>query len=125
MKILLDLNPLTWALNDPERLNTGVKDLLSDASNLVYVSAATIWEWQLDEAELSFPDSLERLWSDYQFLPLPITPEHSQNWKSLPLKGLSFETGILATQAHHEGLTLITDRAPLLELPIQTMSAKS
>lgn len=44
MNILLDTHVLIWALYEPERLSANISDDLSDPSNIVFFSAASIWE---------------------------------------------------------------------------------
>ena len=41
---LLDTNILLCALIAPQRLNNDVKELLRNAENTIYFSAASIWE---------------------------------------------------------------------------------
>ena len=44
MTLLLDAHTLIWALEDNPKLSLNVKDLITDVSNTIYVSAASIWE---------------------------------------------------------------------------------
>ena len=42
MRILLDTHALIWALCEPEKLTTKVKDLLANINNIVFVSVASL-----------------------------------------------------------------------------------
>ncbi len=44
MKLLLDTHVLIWALSDYLRLPEKIIDLISESSNEVYVSVASLWE---------------------------------------------------------------------------------
>ena len=44
MRVLLDTHVLLWALSDPTRLDSAIRDRLEDAANEVLFSAASIWE---------------------------------------------------------------------------------
>lgn len=44
MKLLLDTHIILWALNDNPKLSEQAKDLIMDADNNVYYSAASVWE---------------------------------------------------------------------------------
>ena len=44
MRILLDTHVALWAITDDERLPTRVRELILEARNEVYVSAASVWE---------------------------------------------------------------------------------
>ena len=44
MKLLLDTHIILWALDDNPKLSEQAKDLIMDADNDVYYSAASVWE---------------------------------------------------------------------------------
>ena len=44
MKLLLDTHILLWALSEPERVPTQARSMLSNDSNQLYFSVASIWE---------------------------------------------------------------------------------
>ncbi len=47
MNILLDTHVLIWSAGDPDRLPTKVVNLLTDTSNTLIFSLASIWEMQI------------------------------------------------------------------------------
>ena len=79
--LLLDTNILLCALIAPERLSADIQTQLSDAENIVYFSAVSIWE-------IAITSSLNK--SNFDFLPQDI-------------HRLAIETGFseLAVQAPH------------------------
>ena len=86
---LLDTNVLLAALLAPERLPPEMVDGLSDSSNTVYFSAASIWEIaikrSLDRADFDFfPQDIHRLALDTGFTELMITGEDCYPVASLP-----------------------------------------
>ncbi len=44
MRLLLDTHLLLWALAEPERLGSALRELIEDPENEVLFSAASIWE---------------------------------------------------------------------------------
>lgn len=44
MKLLLDTHLLLWAAGKPQRLSEEAGGLIADCDNLLYFSAASLWE---------------------------------------------------------------------------------
>ena len=44
MRLLLDTHLLIWAVSSPERLSAKALELMQDEANLLFFSAASIWE---------------------------------------------------------------------------------
>ncbi len=44
MKLLLDTHIILWALDDNPKLSASARELILDAENEVYYSAASVWE---------------------------------------------------------------------------------
>ena len=44
MRVLLDTHALLWALRKPERLSIRVREIVSESTNELFVSAASQWE---------------------------------------------------------------------------------
>ena len=79
---LLDTNVLLCALIAPERLNEDTQAQLIDAENIVYFSAASIWEIaikrSLGKADFDFlPEDIYRLAIETGFTQLPIDARHT------------------------------------------------
>jgi len=86
---LLDTNVLLAALLAPERLPPEIVAGLTDASNTVYFSAASIWEVaikrSLNRAEFDFsPQDIHRIALDTGFTELPVTSKDCYPLVSLP-----------------------------------------
>jgi len=86
---LLDTNVLLAALLAPERLPPEVVAGLTDASNTVYFSAASIWEVaikrSLNRADFDFsPEDIHRLALDTGFTELPVNGADCYPVASLP-----------------------------------------
>ena len=86
---LLDTNALLAALLAPERLPQEVAAGLSDSSNTVYFSAASIWEiaikHSLDRADFDFsPQDIHRLALETGFTELMVKGEDCYPVASLP-----------------------------------------
>jgi len=86
---LLDTNVLLAALLAPERLPPEVVAGLTDVSNTVYFSAASIWEMaikrSLNRADFDFsPEDIHRLARDTGFTELPVQGEDYYPLVNLP-----------------------------------------
>jgi PIN domain nuclease of toxin-antitoxin system len=44
MKILLDTHIFLWFISGDTQLSTGVRDVIRDPNNEVYLSAISVWE---------------------------------------------------------------------------------
>lgn len=86
---LLDTNVLLAALLAPERLPPEVVAGLSDSSNTVYFSSASIWELaikrSLSRADFDFsPEDIHRLAQDTGFTELAVKGEDCYSLVDLP-----------------------------------------
>ena len=118
MTVLLDTHALFWSVKDPDRLSADARDVISDASVPLLVSAASAWEmatkhrlgrWpEISDFVRNFDRKLQRLGAQS----LAVSVEHA-----LAAGGLEWEhrdpfDRVLAAQAMREGVALITrDRA--------------
>jgi PIN domain nuclease of toxin-antitoxin system len=78
MRLLLDTHLLLWAAANSKRLSREARELLEDAGNNVYYSAASIWEIAIKNSlrRKDFRIKLPRLLSalpDMGLIELPIT----------------------------------------------------
>lgn len=86
---LLDTNVLLAALLAPDRLPPEVVAGVSDSSNTVYFSSASIWEIaikrSLNRADFDFsPEDIHRLARDTGFTELPVKGEDCYPLMNLP-----------------------------------------
>lgn len=124
MKLLLDTQVYLWWLMDDPELSDEAKTEICKNHNVVFVSAATLWEIAIHRkaGKIKIPDSYSDLESE-QFLPLPITQEHAVTAGTISgLDNAPFERMIVA-QAQCDGLTLVTHNKKLSKYKINTIQA--
>lgn len=109
MSLLLDTHTLLWWLAG-EQLSDEVTKRLSDPTELVAVSAVSIWEASVKEAigKLVVPEPLPVVVVDEGFEALPITLEHAQRAGELPNHHRDPFDRMLVAQAQIEGLTIVS-----------------
>lgn len=63
MKFVVDTHILIWFLEDSEKLDRGIKELLLDTQNQIFVSQASLWEMaiKISLGKLKIPMLLEEL----------------------------------------------------------------
>lgn len=114
MRLLLDTHVAIWALTEPEILPSRVRDLIADADNAIYVSAASVWEIAITFAlgkpsapPFSGTDAV-RYFREAGYLMLPISVAHAAAVEDLPpIHSDPFDRLIVA-QALAEPLRLVT-----------------
>jgi PIN domain nuclease of toxin-antitoxin system len=109
VSLLLDTHALLWWLAG-EHLDTTVTERISDPTELVVVSAASIWEASVKEAlgKLTVPEPLPVVVAEDGFETLPITLDHAQRAGELPPHHRDPFDRMLIAQAQIEGLTIVT-----------------
>jgi PIN domain nuclease of toxin-antitoxin system len=85
MRLLLDAHALLWWLADDPSLGQPARDLISDAANDVFVSAATVWEISVKRAlgKLEAPDDLVGALASEGFKEAPILASDGERAGSL------------------------------------------
>ena len=75
MNILLDTHVLIWALENNPTLSDATRNSKVMASNMVFVSAVSIWEIGIKRSlgKLEVPDNLTEEIKSHRFTPLNIT----------------------------------------------------
>ena len=73
VSVKLDTHVLLWWLDDPGKISEAAGSAIRNLENLVYVSAATIWEIVIKKTlgKLDAPDNLDEVLRACQFLPFP------------------------------------------------------
>ena len=118
MKLLLDTQLLLWAAGQPGRLSPAARKALSDYSNELIFSAASIWQVTIknslgrDDFQIE-PRVLRRGLIENGYVELPITSEHAVNVDILPAVHKDPFDRMLLAQALSEGITLLTTDAQL------------
>lgn len=119
MKLLLDTHVIIWALTDDPRLSAKARELVVAPGNLIYYSAASLWEIAIknQKAPEKCPyreDDVSNFCEQAGFLPLNVQPRHI-----LEIRGLRVKEGrylgnqdpfdrILLAQAKAEDCTFLS-----------------
>jgi PIN domain nuclease of toxin-antitoxin system len=110
VKLLLDTHVLLWWLDNPKQISPKARDAISDENNLVFVSAAVVWEIVIKKAldKLEAPDNLSEVVAENRFEPLAITIEHALAVEKLPSYHRDPFDRMQIAQAMVEGMTIVT-----------------
>jgi len=113
LKLLLDTHVLLWAAGQAEKLSEQTRDLLKHPENLLFFSAASIWEIiiKLGLGREDFkvdPYRLRKMLILHGYSEIPVTAEHALKVDSLPLLHKDPFDRILLAQARVEGMVLLT-----------------
>ena len=86
MSLLLDTHALLWWLSDDPALKAEARQAIGQASNTIYVSAASAWEISIKKAlgKLDAPNDLHGALLANHFEALPITTGHATSAGQLP-----------------------------------------
>ena len=134
MKYILDTHLLVWALFDDAKLPREAYDIINDADNEIFYSAASVWEIEIKHAKAPdrMPISGKTLadWCDSSdMIPLPITKDHAYRIGDLvrrpdsPPHSDPFDRMLIA-QAKSEDMILLTHDSLLgdyTEVCVQTI----
>ncbi len=109
-KYLLDTHIFLWWMSDADQLSKEVFDVISDTSNQIYISSATIWEIAIKEAlgKLKVDADLNSAIEANGFIELKISAICANATKKLePIHRDPFDR-MLISQAIEGEMTLIT-----------------
>lgn len=125
MNILLDTHVLIWALENNKTLSKSALNAIIDGRNMVFVSAASVWEIgiKMNMGKLEAPDNLLEEIKIHRFTPLPMTFEHAQLAGRLPDIHKDPFDRMLVAQAMIEKLTLVTRDKMVLAYKTKTIIA--
>jgi len=117
VKLLLDSHAYLWWLEDDSRLSAEAGRTIADPTNVVFVSAATIWELEIKRAlgrlEVEDSDLVAEIAAN-EFGELPVRAAHAAAAARLPAHHSDPFDRMLIAQAHSEGLVCVTTN-PLFE----------
>ena len=110
MNLLLDTHALLWWLDNDPTLSRRAKDSIADGTNLVFISAAVIWEIRIKQAlgKLKIPRNFKDVLEQQPFEMLSINFEHAHAVGLLPLYHRDPFDRMLVAQAKIENLILVT-----------------
>lgn len=125
MKYLLDTHALLWWLSDNPKLSLEARKIIADSSNLIFVSAVSVWEISIKKAlgKLQAPDNLEEVIQANNFLPQVIIFAHALEAGALPQYHLDPFDRMLIAQARIEQMTIITRDEKFPQYDVSIVSA--
>lgn len=122
MNYLLDTHLLLWAAGQPDKLSAQTRGLLDNQDNVLFFSAANLWEVAIknglgrDDFRVE-PRLLRRGLLDNGYVELTITSQHTVATSDLPPLHKDPFDRILVAQALIEGFTLLTSDAVVAKYP--------
>lgn len=125
MRLLLDSHVLIWWMDDPERLKPAARVAIADPSNLVFASAASIWEigLKVSKGKLRLPLDFYKLLPERGIELVEMKAAHAIESTTLPaIHGDPFDRALVA-QCRLESMTLVTRDAVLGDYGIATLAA--
>lgn len=110
MKVLLDTPILVWWLADAKELVAEARAVIGAPTNVVFVSAVSVWELRIKEAlgKVKLPADFAEVLEAQPFEWLAMTMTHAHALKQLPMHHRDPFDRMLITQARSDGLTLLT-----------------
>ncbi len=125
MNLLLDTHALIWALENNPTLSEPARNAIIDGNNIVFVSAASVWEMSIKKAmgKLDVPDNLDEEIKLHRFTLLDINAEHAELAGQLPDIHKDPFDRMLIAQANIEKLTLISRDKLIAEYKVKLIKA--
>jgi len=125
MNLLLDTHVLIWALENNPTLSTSARNAIIEGKNLVFISAATVWEMSIKQAQgkLDVPDNLLEEIDLHRFTQLSINFQHAQLAGKLPNIHKDPFDRMLIAQANIEKLTLVTRDKLIAQYDVRIIEA--
>jgi PIN domain nuclease of toxin-antitoxin system len=127
VNLLLDTHIALWWLGDTPELPDAVREVVQDADNVVYISAATIWEIAIKRAlgKLEVGDEYLTEIAEQGFVELPIRWQHAQRVEALPMLHRDPFDRLLIAQAQTLGLTLVTTDALIRKYSVSVLPLRA
>ena len=129
LRVLLDTHIFLWWLFDDPKLPDGIKGLVTDSGNDIYVSAASVWEIATKFRIGKLPHAVSvakntPLWIERAgFRALSITPEHAQLAGSWEIAHKDPFDRMLAAQSSLEKMALASIDEAVSLFPIKVIDA--
>lgn len=110
MNLMLDTHVLLWWLDDNPALAQKARIAIADGANMVFVSAAVIWEIRIKQTigRLVLPANFRIVLEQQPFHSLPVTADHAHALEDLPFHHRDPFDRILIAQSRTEGFTIVT-----------------
>ena len=109
-RILLDTHILLWWLDASPKLSKSTRALLADPENLLFLSAASLWEIRIKQSlgRLDLPSRFDQAIAGLGFEELGISIAHTSELPKLPLLHHDPFDRMLLAQAIVENLALLS-----------------
>jgi len=127
MNVLLDTHAFLWWIDDNPKLSPRAREIISDAGNVLFLSAASGWEIAIKArlGKLTLPDDLERFIADQlvanAFSSLPIQLSHALHVYTLPAHHRDPFDRILVAQSQLEDMPILTTDSQIAQYPVQVI----
>lgn len=120
MDLLLDTHAFIWWDISDARLKAEARAAITDPSNRIVVSAASVWEISIKRTtgKLAFRDDILRAIARNGFDTMSISPQHADEAGSLPLHHADPFDRLLIAQAKIENMKLLTQDRKLLSYDV-------
>ena len=129
MRVLLDTHIFLWWLFDDPKLPAGIKGLVTNSGNDIYVSAASVWEIATKFRIGKLPQAVSvakntPLWIERAgFQALSVTPEHAQLAGSWEIAHRDPFDRMLAAQSSLEKIALASVDKAVTLFPIKVIDS--
>lgn len=122
---MLDTHAFLWWLCDDPQLGPKARELIANADNQIFVSAATAWEISIKKSlgKLEAPDGLDTIAEEEGFEKLPISFFHGERAGDLPQVHRDPFDRMLIAQSQVEGLEIITADDAIPRYAVRTVNA--
>jgi PIN domain nuclease of toxin-antitoxin system len=122
MRYLLDTHAFLWVAGDDPLLDANVRALFADVGNEIFLSTGSVWEMAIKASlgKLKLAAPLARLVAggvERGIRLLAITCEHTYQVEHLPFHHRDPFDRLLAAQASHEGMYLVSHDTKLDAYP--------
>jgi PIN domain nuclease of toxin-antitoxin system len=126
LDLLLDTHVFLWWDSALPELGEAARSAISDPSNNIFISAASVWEIAIKRriGKLAFVGSPAANIGSNGFLPLPISPAHAERAAELPMYHRDPFDRLLIAQAQLAGMTLVTADRRITAYPVAQLWAQ-
>jgi PIN domain nuclease of toxin-antitoxin system len=127
MTYLLDTQVFLWWDSDSPRLGPRAREILSDPTQAIYVSAVSVWEISIKASlgKLAYSGSPTEAISQNQFRSLSIVSRDAEAVIGLPPIHKDPFDRLLIAQARRRGLTLITSDHEIVRYTLSYVAAEA
>lgn len=124
MRFLVDTHVLLWALGQPSTLSPAAREVIAEASNLIFVSSASLWECAIKASigKLDLPDDFFDSIPEAGYEVMPMRIPHFNVYRTLPVHHRDPFDRMLVAQASAEALILISRDPEIAKYDVQILT---